>query len=191
MMKGTTEPNARGPLLFSVRQTHPIFRPWRKTQTNRKSPSKAQNRKRQVLRRRGPMYSRSGRRWRNCSIPRSIAAKAALAHPPDCSRLRTIPGIAAPAARPPRIARAHRRAGPVRMWRSATPSRSVMHRPPLPLAGSEASEARSRGRGWGERRARCLVAHPPPQPSPARGEGAEKQAMRELRRRRHPAKARR
>ena len=54
--------------------------------------------------------SRSGRRWRNCSIPRSTAASAAWAPAPDCSRRRIIPGIAAPAAKPPRIARGPRRA---------------------------------------------------------------------------------
>ena len=58
------------------------------------------------------MCSRSGRRWRNCSIPRSTAAMPASAPAPDCSRRRTIPGTAAPAARPPRIARGRRRAGP-------------------------------------------------------------------------------
>ncbi len=58
----------------------------------------------------GPRCSRSGRRWRNCSIPRSIAARAGLAPAPGCSRRRTIPGTAVPAAKPPRIARGPRRA---------------------------------------------------------------------------------
>ena len=58
----------------------------------------------------GPTCSRSGRRWRNCSIPRSTAATPAWVRAPGCSRRRIIPGIAAPAARPPPIARARRRA---------------------------------------------------------------------------------
>ena len=59
-------------------------------------------------RRIGPTCSRSGRRWRNCSIPRSTAAMPAWDRAPACSRRRTIPGIAAPAAKPPRIARGRR-----------------------------------------------------------------------------------
>ena len=58
----------------------------------------------------GPRCSRSGRHWRNCSIPRSIAAKAAWARAPACSRRRTIHGTAAPVARPRRTAPGPRRA---------------------------------------------------------------------------------
>src|SRR5205814_1183389 len=79
-------------------------------QAIRKSPAKRQNPKHrvhgQILRRRAPTCSRSGRRWRNCSIPRSTAAMPAWDRAPACSRRRIIPGTAAPAARPPRTPRA-------------------------------------------------------------------------------------
>ena len=88
----------------------PIFGPWRRNPTLPKKPGKTPKSKAPTPRRRGPTCSRSGRRWRNCSIPRSTAAMPAWARAPACSRRRTIPGIAAPAAKPPRIARGRRRA---------------------------------------------------------------------------------
>ena len=107
-----TKQRCAGPLCpFLCAGTHPIFAPWRKIPTLQKSPQNRRNPRRQIPRRHGPTCSRSGRRWRNCSIPRSIAARAASAPAPDCSRRRTIPGTAAPAAKPPRIGRATRRAG--------------------------------------------------------------------------------
>ena len=106
-----------GKLPFHRSTTLPHIGAWRKIPTLRKNPQSPEIQGQ--FRRRGPRCSRSGRRWRNCSIPRSIAARAALAPAPGCSRRRTIPGTAAPAARPPRIARGPRRAARAKTSRSA------------------------------------------------------------------------
>ena len=90
--------------LFSRPERHPIFAAWRTTQTLPKSPANPRNRRRQVprrtRRRRGPTCSRSARRWRNCSIPRSTAAirsrfGTGLKPPPDNSWDRRAGGEAA------------------------------------------------------------------------------------------------
>jgi hypothetical protein len=182
-------------LPFSLPRTHPIFGRWQSLPTIPKSPAKPRNRRRQVPRRRVPTCGRSGLRLRNCSIPRSIAAKAGLVPRPACSRRRIIPGTAAPAARPPPTAPAPRPRARVAMWRgemrrpqTAMRSRSAMTLlpslprratrvllPPLPprakrVAGSEASEARSRGRGWGvDQRRHCPWGTPLPNPPPQGG----------------------
>ena len=142
-----------------------------------KKPAKPRNPRRQIPRRLGPTCSRSGRRWRNCSIPRSIAARAASARPPACSRRRIIPGTAAPAAKPPRIARGPRRAARARMWRSGMLSLTARRRfffLPSPRASS-AWWGGVGGGGWCHRHLRPWGT-PHPRPSPTRGEGEEKQA---------------
>src|SRR5712671_6966574 len=136
-----------GLLLFYVGRTHPIFALWRRNQTIRKSPAKPQNRRRQILGRRGLTCSRSGRRWRNCSIPRSIVGMPVSAPEPGCSRRLIIHGIAAPAVRPPRIARGPRRAGPAKMWRKGM----LRSRAPPPVAHPHPTLPRKRERapdGW-------------------------------------------
>ena len=107
---------ARAFALFSLPRLAPYSATWRNLPTLPKNPAKLPNPKRPSPKPRnpkriGPTCSRSGRRWPNCSIPRSTAAMPAWARAPACSRRRTIPGTAAPAARPPRIARGPRRAG--------------------------------------------------------------------------------
>ena len=128
-----------------------------------KSP-KPRNPKPQIPRRRVPTCSRSGRRWRNCSIPRSIAAKAAWVRAPACSRRRIIPGTAAPAAKPPRIGRGNRRRKAM-MWRSGT-----LLSPSPPRGASERSSLW--GRGGGSTGTHLWL--PPPRPPPARGRGEKR-----------------
>ena len=140
-----------------------------------KKPAKPRNRKPQIPRRRGPTCSRSGRRWRNCSIPRSIAAKAASAPPPDCSRRRIIPGTAAPAAKPPRIARGPRRRERATMWRSA------MRRMPRCLLAST-QPPRAGGVGGGGSHggiAPCVTPRPDPPPQGGREQRASGEAFSE------------
>ena len=108
-----------------------------------------------------PMCSRSARRWRNCSIPRSTAAMPAWVRAPDCSRRRIIRRTAAPAARPRCIARGPRRAEPATMWRRSDATSSS---PP------PARTRAGRGRGWGVRGITDAAAPadrpPTPDPSP-------------------------
>ena len=129
-------------LPFYVGRTHPIFASWRRIQTIPKSPPKPRNPRRIV-----PMCSRSGRRWRNCSIPRSTAAMPVWVPAPDCSRRRKIRKTAAPAARPRCIARGRRRAAPATMWRSG------MLPSPRPLRQRAAVSTKRR---------RPITAHQPP-----------------------------
>ena len=121
---------------------------------NPDTPKKPQNPEIQSPPSRG--RSRSGRRWRNCSIPRSIAVKAAWDRAPACSLRRIIPGTAAPAARPPRIARGNRRRRDFEGDASLLPSPS-----------------RRRGRGWGEPQVQRpqLTPLPGPPPHPPSPEG--------------------
>lgn len=101
--------------LFQVGLIRPIFGRWRRPPTPPRSPAELRNRKRT-----GPTCSRSGPRSPSCSIPPSTAARAASVPQRDCSLRRTIPGTAAAAARPPRIARGRRPRAGARMSRPAT-----------------------------------------------------------------------
>nr|GAJ32860.1 hypothetical protein BDOA9_0120550 [Bradyrhizobium sp. DOA9] len=96
--------HGRGHSPFIAGRTRPIFASWRRNLHPPKNPANPPNPKRIV-----PMCNRSGRRWPNCSIPRSIAAMRAWDRAPACSRRRTIRATAAPGAKPPRIAHGLRR----------------------------------------------------------------------------------
>ena len=82
---------------------------------------------------------------------------------PDCSRRRTIPGTAAPAAKPPRIARGRRR-GASGMWRSAMPLDTSRASPPPTLR-------RERGGSGVGGEAEYVEKSQPASPLPLAGEG--------------------
>jgi len=157
---------------FSRRRTRPIFLTWPSPPTIQRNPAKLSNPnlpnpRLLIRRRRGPTCSRSARRWRNCSIPRSTAAMPAWVPAPDCSRRRIIPGTAAPAARPPRIGRGHRRRAPAMMWQSGMRLSTIPLLLSLPPCGG--------GSGWGVTQALCPLLPPPPTP-PRKGEGRNRGA---------------
>src|SRR4030095_9102617 len=74
------------------------------------------------------------------SIPPSTVAMPALARAPDCSRRRTIPGIAAPAARRPRLPPAPRRAR--RSWERGAGGEAAAHRARASTRGTQEDVAK-------------------------------------------------
>ena len=112
---------------FSAACRSPILPSWRRLPKFQRNPEPRNPKPT------GRTCSRSGRRWPNCSIPRSTAAMPAWARAPACSRRRTIRGTAAPAARPRRIARAPRPGEPAMTSRSAMDRTRASKKPPRPI----------------------------------------------------------